>query len=164
MTTLSSWVVSIAGICILSVLIDLFLPSGNMSSHIKNIFNFVIILVIIAPLPNIIKNYKNDYTSFITTSDIELQNDFIYQMNRDKLTALKNEIDAKLISKGYQNIEISVYADIFTSNMVIENIYVDLSNLVIENNGQHIDIKKEVEIVILSVLDIDKEAIEFSGW
>ncbi len=163
MTTLSSWVVSIAGICILSVLIDLFLPSGNMSSHIKNIFNFVIILVIIAPLPNIIKNYKNDYTSFITTSDIELQNDFIYQMNRDKLTALKNEIDAKLISKGYQNIEISVYADIFTSNMVIENIYVDLSNLVIENNGQHIDIKKEVEIVILSVLDIDKEAIEFSG-
>ena len=164
MTTLSSWVVSIAGICILSVLIDLFLPSGNMSSHIKNIFNFVIILVIIAPLPNIIKNYKNDYTSFITTSDIELQNDFIYQVNRDKLTALKNEIDAKLISKGYQNIEISIYADIFTSNMVIENIYVDLSNLVIENNGQHIDIKKEVEIVILSVLDIDKEAIEFSGW
>lgn len=163
MTTLSSWVVSIAGICILSVLIDLFLPSGNMSSHIKNIFNFVIILVIIAPLPNIIKNYKNDYTSFITTSDIELQNDFIYQVNRDKLTALKNEIDAKLISKGYQNIEISIYADIFTSNMVIENIYVDLSNLVIENNGQHIDIKKEVEIVILSVLDIDKEAIEFSG-
>ncbi len=163
MTTLSFWVVSIAGICILSVLIDLFLPSGNMSSHIKNIFNFVIILVIIAPLPNIIKNYKNDYTSFITTSDIELQNEFIYQVNRDKLTALKNEIDAKLVSKGYQNIEVSIYADIFTSNMVIENIYVDLSNLVIENNGQHIDIKKEVENVILSVLDIDKEAIEFSG-
>ena len=163
MTTLSSWVVSIAGICILSVLIDLFLPSGNMSSHIKNIFNFVIILVIIAPLPNIIKNYKNDYTSFITTSDIELQNDFIYQVNRDKLTALKNEIDAKLVSMGYQNIEVSIYADIFTSNMVIENIYVDISNLVIENNGQHIDIKKEVENVILSVLDIDKEAIEFSG-
>lgn len=163
MTTLSSWVVSIAGICILSVLIDLFLPSGNMSSHIKNIFNFVIILVIIAPLPKIIKDYKYDYSSFITTSDIELQNNFIYQVNMDKLTALKNEIDAKLASNGYQNIEVSIYADIFTSNMVIENVYVDLSNLVIENNSQHIDIKKEVENVILSVLDIDKEAIEFSG-
>lgn len=164
MSMLSSWVLSIAGICVLSVLIDLFLPSGQMSSHIKSIFNFIVVFVIIAPLPKVIKNYNIDYSSFISTSDIELQQDFIYQVNYDKLEALKNEIQSKLTEKGLNNIEISISADIFIENMVLESVYVDISNLVIENPNQHIDIKKEVENVILSVLDIDREAIDFSGW
>lgn len=163
MSMLSSWVLSIAGICVLSVLIDLFLPSGQMSSHIKSIFNFIVVFVIIAPLPKVIKNYNIDYSSFISTSDIELQQDFIYQVNYDKLEALKNEIQSKLTEKGLNNIEISISADIFIENMVLESVYVDISNLVIENPNQHIDIKKEVENVILSVLDIDREAIDFSG-
>lgn len=162
MSTLSSWVLSIAGICVLSVLIDLFLPSGQMSSHIKSIFNFVIVFVIIAPLPKVIKNYNVDYSSFISTSDIELQQDFIYQINHDKLEALKNEIENKLDDKGLKNIEISISADIFTEKMVLDSVYVDISNLVIENSDQHIDIKKEVENVILSVLDIEREEIDFS--
>lgn len=162
MSTLSSWVLSIAGICVLSVLIDLFLPSGQMSSHIKSIFNFVIVFVIIAPLPKVIKNYNVDYSSFISTSDIELQQDFIYQINHDKLEALKNEIEIKLDDKGLKNIEISISADIFTEKMVLDSVYVDISNLVIENSDQHIDIKKEVENVILSVLDIEREEIDFS--
>lgn len=162
MSTLSSWVLSIAGICVLSVLIDLFLPSGQMSSHIKSIFNFVIVFVIIAPLPKVIKNYNVDYSSFISTSDIEIQQDFIYQINHDKLEALKNEIENKLDEKGLKNIEISISADIFTEKMVLDSVYVDISNLVIENSDQHIDIKKEVENVILSVLDIEREEIDFS--
>ena len=164
MSTLSSWVLSIAGICVLSVLIDLFLPSGQMSSHIKSIFNFVIVFVIIAPLPKVIKNYNVDYSSFISTSDIEIQQDFIYQINHDKLEALKNEIENKLDEKGLKNIEISISADIFTEKMVLDSVYVDISNLVIENSDQHIDIKKEVENVILSVLDIEREEIDFSEW
>lgn len=163
MTNLSSWVLSIAGICVLSVLIDLFLPSGQMSSHIKSIFNFIIIFVIIAPIPKFLKNYQIDYSSFITTSEIELQDDYIYQLNRDKLTALENEIEKGIASKGIYNIDIAISADIFTRTMEIDGIFVDLSNVVIEKNGQHIDIKKEVENVILSKIDIEKEKIEFSG-
>lgn len=163
MPELSSWVLSIAGICILSVLIDLFLPSGQMSSHIKSIFNFIIILVIIAPIPKFIKNYQVDYSSFINTSEIELQDDYLYQLNRDKLTALENEIENGIKKRGILNVEVAISADIFTKTMEINGVFVDLTNVVIEKNGQHIDIKKEVEEVILSKIDIEKEKIEYSG-
>lgn len=163
MSDLSSWVLSIAGICILSVLIDLFLPSGQISSHIKTVFNFIIIFVIIAPIPKFIKNYQVDYSSFINTSEIELQEDYIYQLNRDKLTALENEIKNGIKSRGILNVDIAISADIFVKAMEINGIFVDLTNAVIEKNGQHIDIKKEVEEVILSKVNIEKEKIEYSG-
>ena len=163
MSDLSSWVLSIAGICILSVLIDLFLPSGQISSHIKTVFNFIIIFVIIAPIPKFIKNYQVDYSSFINTSEIELQEDYIYQLNRDKLTALENEIKNGIKSRGILNVDIAISADIFVKAMEINGIFVDLTNVVIEKNEQHIDIKKEVEEVILSKVNIEKEKIEYSG-
>lgn len=163
MSDLSSWVLSIAGICILSVLIDLFLPGGQISSHIKTVFNFIIIFVIIAPIPKFIKNYQVDYSSFINTSEIELQEDYIYQLNRDKLTALENEIKNGIKSRGILNVDIAISADIFVKAMEINGIFVDLTNAVIEKNEQHIDIKKEVEEVILSKVNIEKEKIEYSG-
>ena len=163
MSDLSSWVLSIAGICILSVLIDLFLPSGQISSHIKTVFNFIIIFVIIAPIPKFIKNYQVDYSSFINTSEIELQEDYIYQLNRDKLTALENEIKNGIKSRGILNVDIAISADIFVKAMKIYGIFVDLTNAVIEKNEQHIDIKKEVEEVILSKVNIEKEKIEYNG-
>ena len=136
MSDLSSWVLSIAGICILSGLIDLFLLSGQISSHIKTVFNFIIIFVIIAPIPKFIKNYQVDYSSFINTSEIELQEDYIYQLNRDKLTALENEIKNGIKNRGILNVDIAISADIFVKAMEINGIFVDLTNAVIEKNEQ----------------------------
>ena len=159
--SLSSWVLSIAVICILSVLIDLFLPQGVMSEHVKTVFNFIIILVFIMPIPNLFESQKDSLTFFNTTT-IEIQEDFIYQLNRDKLTMLENKIEDTLEKNKILNIDISLSANIFEVQMQIEAVYVDLSNLVIENNEQHINIKNEVVKVISSFIEINKEGIIFS--
>ena len=39
-STLSAWILSIAGIVLLSVLVELILPAGSMSKYIKGIFAF----------------------------------------------------------------------------------------------------------------------------
>lgn len=162
MSSISTWFISIAGICILSVLVDLFLPDGSISSHIKSIFNFVIILVIITPLPSLI-GQEFDASTIFTNQEIVLQEDYIHQLNRDKLTMLQNNIEVTLENKGLENIEISISADIFTTQMQIERVYVDLENLVIIENGQHIDIKNEVIKTITSFIDIKEENIIFDG-
>ena len=162
MSAISTWFISIAGICILSVLVDLFLPDGSISSHIKSIFNFVIILVIITPLPNLI-GQDFDASTIFTNQEIVLQEDYIHQLNRDKLTMLQNNIEATLENKGLENIKISISANIFTTQMEIERVYVDLENLVIMENGQHIDIKNEVIETITSFIDIKEENIIFDG-
>ena len=162
MSSISSWVLSIAGICVLSVLIDLFLPEGKINSYIKSIFNFAIVLVVITPLPSLIKS-DFDSSSLFTNSNIVLQEDYIYQLNRDKLTMLEKNIEDKLKNNGFLNVDISISADIFTTKMTIDAIFVDLSNLVIQQNNQHIDIKNEIINIINSYVELKKEAIIFSG-
>ena len=161
--SISGWILSIAGISILSVLIDLFLPNGETNSHIKTVFNYVIIFVIIAPLPALIKS-DFDTSSLFTETEIVLQEDYIYQLNRDKLTMLETGIEKTLDSRGLENVDVSISADIFTTIMQIETIYVDFSNLVIRTEAEHIDIENEAVDVITSFIEIKKENIVFSGY
>lgn len=160
--TISSWILSIVGISILSVLLDLFLPEGQMNGHIKNVFNFAIILVIVAPLPKFISSSYNAENLF-DSNEIVLQEDYIYQLNRDKLTYLEQSIENKPTMDGFLNVDISISADIFTTNLVIETVFVDLSNLVIEPKSEHIDIEKEVIDAVSKYISIKKECIVLSG-
>ena len=56
MSSVSAWILSIAGIICISVLLELIMPEGQMNKYIKNIFSFVIVLVIILPLPKLINS------------------------------------------------------------------------------------------------------------
>lgn len=159
--SISGWILSIASICVISVLIDLFLPQGQIASHIKTVFNFVIVLVVISPLPNLIKT-EIDSSIIFSEQEIELQEEYIYQLNRDKLTMLECSIEKALEDENLLNVDISISANIFTIQMIIETVYVDLSNLIIENNDKHINIKNEVVNVVTSFIKINKEDIVFS--
>ena len=159
--TISSWILSIGGVVILSVLFDLFLPDGKLNSFIKTMFNFVIILVVITPLPELL-NKDFDTITMFDDNQIVLQQDYIFQLNRDKLTMLETTIENSLEEKGYKNIDVSISADIFVAEMKIEKIFVDLGNLVIQQNNENINIKKEVVKCITSIINISKEDIVFN--
>ena len=77
MSAISSWLLSIAGVVILSVLSELVLPEGQMNKYTKVIFSFAILLVIIMPLPKLFgKNF--DITKFFGQQN-ELQEDYLNQ-------------------------------------------------------------------------------------
>ena len=144
---MTAWILSIAGVTILSVAVDLILPSGQTAKYIKNIFAFVMILVIISPLPALIKGNFN-VNDIFESEEIVLQEDYIYQVNRDKLTALEEEIASSLEEKGIKNVVVTINADIFQIEMKILEVNVDLSDLVIDENSGHIDIEKAITEVV----------------
>ena len=144
---MTAWILSIAGVTILSVVVDLILPSGQTAKYIKNIFAFVMILVIISPLPALIKGNFN-VNDIFESEEIVLQEDYIYQVNRDKLTALEKEITSSLEEKGIKNVVVTINADIFQIEMKILEVNVDLSDLVIDGNSGHIDIEKAITEVV----------------
>lgn len=144
---MTAWILSIAGVTILSVVVDLILPSGQTAKYIKNIFAFVMILVIISPLPALIKGNFN-VNDIFESEEIVLQEDYIYQVNRDKLTALEEEITSRLENNGIKNVVVTINADIFQIEMKILEVNVDLSDLVIDENSGHIDIEKAITEVV----------------
>lgn len=162
LSTLSSWIISIAGIICLTVIIELILPEGNMNRYIKGILSFIIVLVIIMPLPKLFKTEINLDNIFEYDKNISVDEDYLYQMNLNKINIAKDDIEAKILNHGYKNVYIYVNADIFASQMKFKSINVDLSGLVISPNAEHNDIikiKKDISSIITSYVDINEEAI-----
>ena len=141
MSSISAWALSIVGICLLSVVIDLMLPSGKTNSNIKKVVSYAIILVVLLPIPNIL-NGNIRAEGIFDNSIIELQDNYIYNLNQSKLDSIKNKIENELNSMGILGVSVSISANIFEDDMEIYAIYVDLYNLVITEDASNINIKK----------------------
>lgn len=159
MNSISSWVLSIAGICLLSVIIDIAMPDGKTNNIIKQVFSYVIILVVILPLPKIVN--KNINLDVFEEIEFEIQESFIYNLNQSKLDMWQNNIDNTLNNKGIYGAVVSISANIFEEEMKIKAVYVDLYNTVISEENKNINIKTEVKSVVLSILNIKEENIIF---
>lgn len=161
--SISSWILTICGICILSVIIDLILPDGQTSKHIKAVFSYIVILVVIAPIPSVFnKNFNID--DIFQADEIVIDNNYIYQLNQYKLDKLKNDIESDIIKKNILGVEIAISADVFNVDLEIKAIYVDLFNLVIDEKNQHINIEIVIVECIQNHIEIEKEKIFFNEW
>lgn len=127
MSAVSSWLLSITGIMLLSVLTEFVLPEGQMNKYIKTIFSFAILLVIILPIPQIFEK-KFDLSDFFGKTESSLQDDYLYQINIDKLTALNADLSKKIEKNGIKNVEISINANVLCENLEIYDVCINLCN------------------------------------
>ena len=162
---LSNWILSIAGIICVSVIVELILPDGQMNRYIKGIFSFIIILVVIMPIPKLL-NRDFNFSNIFDNSGYEINSDYLYQVNLDKMNSVKNEIENQIEKRGYLNVVVSINCDIFDNSMQYKSIFVDLSDLVISGQAEHNNIskiKKDISSIIMAIIDIDEEAILYDG-
>jgi len=161
-SSISSWLISITGIICLSVVVELILPDGQMNKYIKGIMSFLVTLIIILPLPKLLNSDK-DYSNILDfENSIEVDQDYLYQLNLDKLNSLQKDIEKDIEKLGYDNVSVYLSCDIFESKMNFKSISVDLSQLVITENAEHKDIskiKKDISKIVQSYIDINEEAI-----
>lgn len=149
MSEVSTWILSVAGIICVSVLIEFVMPEGQMNKYIKSIFSFVIILVIILPLPKLFK--KQNSISVFDYDGITLQSDYLYELNLTKLSSITKTIEKDIKELGYNDVSLSISADIFDEKIDYRGIYVNLNNLVISNDFEHkniTEIKEDITKVI----------------
>ncbi len=158
---LSTWIISIAGVICLSVIVELVLPEGQMNKYIKGTFSFIIIFVIIMPIPSLLGK-ELDFSNIFDYEEIQVDEDYIYQLNLDKINSIKYEIEEDIQKHGYLNVSIYISCDIFDNAMQFKSILVDLTNLVISENAEHNNItkiKQDITAIICSYVTIDEEAI-----
>ena len=151
MSGVSSWLLSIAGVIILSVLAEFVLPEGQINKYIKVIFSFVVLLVIILPLPKLFGK-EFDFSNFFENSESALQEDYLYQLNIDKLTALNEDLAEKIEEEGLNNVVISINANVLCENLEIYSIFVDLCDIEYAETFGSKDIAK-AKLKIRDVID-----------
>lgn len=147
MSGVSSWLLSIAGVILLSVLAELILPEGQMNKYTKVIFSFVVLLVIILPLP---KLFGKDFNleKFFDYGENTLQEDYLYQINLDKLTSLNEDIAEELEVSGLKNVVVSINANILAEKLEIFDVFVDLCDLEYSENFESKNIAQAKQTVV----------------
>ena len=162
-SSVSSWILSIAGIVIISVIVELILPEGSINKYIRSIFSFLVVLVIIAPLPALVGK-KFDYSQIISQEEFTLQEDYLFQLNVYKTEALQGDLVNVINEAGYENVEVNVSCNNYATSFVVDAIYVELSNLVIMDKAEHtniIDIEKEILKLIVSYANVEERKVHF---
>ena len=161
-SSVSSWILSIAGVICLSVIAEFILPDGQTNKYVRGIFSFVILLIIMSPLPKLLKKDFDLSKIFDYKSSIKADEDYLYQINLDKLAYYKSEIEKDIKSHGYDNVQVYLNCNIRDKNMEFKSITVDLKNLVIRANSEHKNIAKirqDITKIILNYVKINEEDI-----
>lgn len=162
-SSVSSWILSIAGIVIISVIVELILPEGSINKYIRSIFSFLVVFVIVAPLPALVGK-KFDYSQIISQEEFTLQEDYLFQLNVYKTEALQEDLVNAINEAGYDNVQVNVSCNNYATSFVVDAIYVELSNLVIMDKAEHtniIDIEKEILKLIVSYANVEERKVHF---
>lgn len=163
MDAFSSYILSIVGVILLGVLINLILPEGSMSKYIQNIFALIVVFVIVSPVSTLV-NYNFDVGSIIETSQVEIDQNFVYLVNSQTVNQLEFSIENSLEQEGYLGVSVTISANITTSPLKVEKVTLDLLNLVINREVQHINKYSKMKEVVLEEVNIEEGKIVFYEW
>ena len=92
---MSGYLLTLLGIVLLGVLIEVILPPGTTSKYISGIFSIFVMFVILSPILTWI---RSDYklSDYFTKTDIQLNEKLLYNINNSKLSEIEQVIIEEL--------------------------------------------------------------------
>lgn len=109
---MTAWIISIVGVVVLGVLVDVMLPEGSTAKYIKGVFGLIALAVMIAPLPKLF-NKDFNFESLISdnTAQIQTDNNFIKDVMGDYKLKVVDKIEKVLDEEGIEYDYVIVYLD-----------------------------------------------------
>lgn len=138
MNFITAWILSILGIVVMGTVVDLLLTKSRLKNFIRSVFATVSILVIITPLPSIVKNGFNIELSDFS-EEVRIDEDFVNFAERQKITTLEEAMKAAFAQEGMEGLSITLDASFANGNIRVKRVTVDLSNSVIKENLANIN-------------------------
>lgn len=156
MSAVSSWVLTIVGVIIITVIVEITMPDGNINKYIKGILIIFTVFVMVSPITNlkIFESIKNsDY-------DIKLDDSYLGDVNSQIANEYKIIIESKLKTNGYENVTVDIDLK-DDEKLEIDAVFVYLCDLVLKSNDESINIYNNIKSIIKSVVVVDAEDIIF---
>ena len=152
---MTEWLLSIVGVVFLGVLFDLIYPAGKTNSLCKSIFGIFAMFIMISPILNL---DIDKFVSNVSNNDILIEN----------ITETKNDTYRKVILSHLEEFDINgvsveIDSKLNNNNYVIENIFVDSTNLVLTEKVTNINKYEVIADEIAKVVDVERERIIVYG-
>lgn len=155
---MSGYILSILGIVIVGVLVDIVVPSGTINKYIKSIYAIFVLAVILSP---VIKFLSNTHDINVNITGYEINEDLMNYINTNKIKSLETNIENKLKDEGFDRIDIKINYSIESNELMINSCTVNMQNLVITSDKQHINKYEFIIEVVREYTNLAAEEIIF---
>lgn len=162
MSAISMYLLSIVGVVFLIVIVDLILPDSKISKYIKSIAAVFVVAVIASPIINLV-NSNWDWKSLFVNSEYQVDENVLNNINQQNIEVLEKELVEYLETQRIKGVEIMISASFTNNEPKINYIYVNLCDLVINENLEHIDYYTKIKELITQQINIEEEKIIIYG-
>ena len=128
------YILSILGITLCGVLIDIILPAGSTSKYIKSVFAIFVVAVVLNPVITFFANTKD---LCIKYQDVEVNEKLINYITKQKVEQTKNSIILDLNNQGASGVDITLHFTLENNEIVYNSCIVNLKNLVYKPLDKH---------------------------
>ena len=153
---MAGYILSILGIIIAGVIIDIIIPSGSINKYIKGIYSIFVVAVLISPLVRFLnktRDFKISYQEYKV--DAELLK-YIYSM---RASSTEENLENLLSNEGFLNIDIILEFSIQNEKLEYNSCKVNLKNMVISSDKQHINKYEFIKKIIKENTNLTDERI-----
>ena len=155
---MSCYILTILGIVLAGILIDIIVPTGKINKYIKSIFAIFVVAVILMPVVKFIAK-SDDIT--INYTDYEIEQNLMNYIFSSRVTAYENEIIEVLENNGLSNIDIKINYSINSNELSLNSCEVDLKNMTSSNIEMHNNRYEFIAETIKEITNLTDEVIIF---
>lgn len=155
---LSAWIVSIVGIVILGVLVDIIITDGQTAKYIKSVFAIITVFVIASPIPKIINGDLNIESVFEQVDPAALDQrylDYLFELKGDQVVY---ETKKLVTAHAITDFEVKCNAVNENGNLIIKNI-----KIVINGTYPHINIINQIVQETADKFNLEKGSVTVDG-
>lgn len=155
MSSFAAWGLTLLGLAVICTIAEMLLPQGKTRGVIRSVMATLAVLVIVTPLPNLIKNgFDFDFTA----DTVKLDTDYINYSDDKRGQYVAHAAELYLKQNGYDSIEVSVQMDGYK----VKSVTAKISDSSIMQNGEHIN-NSEIKKLLAEYFGIEKEAVMAYG-
>ncbi len=155
---MSCYILTILGIVLAGILIDIIVPTGKINKYIKSIFAIFVVAVILMPVVKFIAK-SDDIT--INYTDYEIEQNLMNYIFSSRVTAYENEIIEVLENNGLSNIDIKINYSINSNELSLNSCEVNLKNMTSSNIEMHNNRYEFIAETIKEITNLTDEVIIF---
>jgi len=154
---MNGYILSILGIVVIGIIIDVIIPSGSINKYIKSIYAIFVVAVIISPIFKYVGN--KDFS--LSYQEFEIDQTLLNYINNAKVDAIENDIIAKLENDGFKGVVINIEFSSENNELTYTSCLINLENLVIAEDKSHINSYEFITEVVRSVTGLESEEIVY---
>lgn len=146
---MTGWIMSIVGVVVIGVLIDVLTPEGESNKYIKGIYALIVVLVIASPIAKALKSDIDFSKYFDQTFDTDSA--FVDSVNDDRKQSDEQKITIYLKNRGYDGANVVIFQS--TSNIYeIDRVNVDIT-LCSQNKEE---CEEEIKKIVFSTVNCNE--------